>query len=131
MEQLQVMANTLKKNINLIFLGKLLLRLQNGEDLGPILETASAIDLQKIRNFLEGEIQYFSAQRDSKTQSLSEIKSNYEPPQNYYYKQECREPLEACLNETCLNANPKCFSRKMKANLKVLVKLVTPYLEKQ
>ena len=118
-------------SLSSIRLSMILIKIQNGESLDPVFSESSAEEMKEIRNFLESEIIYLSRLRDEKTISLSEIKSNFEPAPNYYYKQDCREPLESCLNETCLASNPVCFSRKMRMHIDVLTKILTPYLEKQ
>ncbi len=125
------MQNGQTKKISIMKLGEILLKIQNGEELDTILSDLSAFEMKEVRNFLEQELQYLSSFRDSAAMKLSEIKSNYEPVASYYYRQDCREPLEACLNETCLTSNPVCFSRKMKSQMQVLIKILTPYLEKQ
>ncbi|GAB4371020.1 MAG: hypothetical protein Kow0042_13530 [Calditrichia bacterium] len=125
------MAPETKTQLSILTLGKVLLKIQNGESLDTIINQLSAPEMKKLRNFLESEAIYLSSLLDDSLLGLSQIKSNYEPVPNYYYKQDCREPLESCLNETCLGSNPVCFSQKMKLQIEALIKLVTPYLEKQ
>ncbi|OPX34076.1 hypothetical protein B1H10_04425 [candidate division KSB1 bacterium 4484_188] len=119
------------KKLSTVQRGAILLKIQNGESVDSILSKMSAEEHKELRDFLETELLYLSELRDEKRLNLSQIKSNYEPAPNYYYKQDCHEPLESCLNETCLNANPDCFSRKMRTHIDVLIKLLTPFLEKQ
>ena len=119
------------KKISVIKLGEILLKIQEGKSLQSIISNFSASEMKQIRNFLESEVQYLSGLRDKPPLSLADIKSNFEPTPDYFYKQDCREPLESCLNETCFTSNPVCFSRKIKLHIEILIKLLTPYLEKQ
>ncbi len=118
-----------KNKISIIKRGQILLKIQKGESLEPIFTDLSAYQMKELRNFLEEEVIYLSSLKDDKAIKLSEIKSNYEPVPNYYYRQDCREPLEACLNETCLTSNPECFSRKMRGQIDEILKVMKPYLE--
>lgn len=110
-------------------LGEILLTIQSGENPEKLYSDFSAKEMQELRNFLEKELQYLSSLKTGSPLPISEIKGKYEQIPNYYYKQACREPLEACINETCLASNPECFSRKMKTHIDVLIKLLIPYME--
>ncbi len=116
------------KNIKLFLFGKILLKIQDEEDIFSLLSGLNAEEMKEVRDFLEEELIYLSQLRDKTPIQTSEIKSSYEPIPNYYYKQNCREPLESCINETCLYANPQCFNNKMKLQIEVLVRLLKPYL---
>lgn len=88
----------------------------------------SAPQLQDLRNFLEQQIRHFSAVQDETALTFEDIKNQLEPIPNYYHKQDCREPLEACYNETCLASNPTCFSKKMRAQINVLIEMLNKYI---
>ncbi|RMF60388.1 MAG: hypothetical protein D6748_04195 [Calditrichaeota bacterium] len=108
-----------------------LMQLIRGGDLGSIIDPLNAHQLQELRNFLEDQIIYLSNKRDLNPLTLAEIKTNLEPIPNYYWAQDCREPLEACFNETCLTSNSQCFSKKMKQQINALIKILKPYLSPQ
>lgn len=124
------MAQEDTAKISLIRRGEILLKILAGEDLDSICSQLTAIELKGLRDFLEEEVGYLSTLRDKNAVQISDIKSNYEPATNYYYNQDCREPLESCLNETCYTSNPACFSRKMKTHLNSVIEQLTPYLKK-
>ncbi len=123
------MTNDNGNTLTILEKSEILLRIQKGELLDDLFEEFNAEQMQQVRNFLEEELQYLHQLQEGKPLSLTEIRTNYEPIPNYYYKQACREPLEACLNETCFLSNPECFSRKMKLQIHTLIKLITPLLE--
>jgi len=88
----------------------------------------SAPQLQDLRDFLEQQIHHFSALQDETPLTFENIKNQLEPIPNYYHKQDCREPLEACYNETCLASNPTCFSKKMRSQIGVLIETLNKYI---
>lgn len=108
---------------------EIMLKLINGGNIEEIIQSLTAVQLQELRNFLEHQILHLSTATDDSPLTLAEIKANFEPIPNYYWSQDCREPLESCYNETCLASNPGCFSRKMKKQLLVLLTRLHPYLE--
>ncbi len=88
----------------------------------------SAPQMQDLRNFLEQQIRHFSALQDDTPLNSEHIKNQLEPIPNYYHKQDCREPLDACYNETCLASNPTCFSKKMRSQIAVLIEMLNKYI---
>ena len=108
---------------------QILLQLLDKEPPADIFADLSAPQLQDLRDFLESQILHLASLRDQGQLSLAEIKGRLEPVPNYYYKQDCREPLEACLNETCLASNPICFSNKMKSQIQVILMILQGYLD--
>ncbi len=88
----------------------------------------SAPQIQELRNFLEQQIVHLSTGKSQTPLTQEQVKNRYEPVPNYYHKQYCREPLEACYNETCLASNPSCFSKKMQTQLEVTLNMIKEYL---
>ena len=125
------MLSTPPKKLSILKLGEILLKIHDGEDLKPVYAQLSAAEMKELRNFLEEELLYLSSLEDEAPLTLTEIKSRYEPVPNYYYQQDCREPLESCLNETCLASNPTCFTRKIKSHIHILIQLISPFFGKQ
>lgn len=120
------------KKLNIIQRTDILLKLvHQEEEPGQIFARLNAHQLQELRNFLENQILHFSKLKDDTPLSLSGIKEKLEPIPNYYYKQDCREPIDACYNETCITSYPQCFSKKMKLQLKVILELFSKYTEPQ
>ena len=122
-------AKSSKNKLSVVKKTELLLMLLNGE--GRFEETYSklnAFQMQDLRNFLEYQIMHFSALKDEHPLTLAEIKSRLEPVPNYYYKQDCREPLDSCYNETCIASYPGCFSKKMNTQFKVILDILREYL---
>ncbi len=125
------MIKKTKKQVGLLNRAKIMERIVLGDDISDMLKTFSAPQLQQLRTFLLDEVVYLSREMDETPRTISTIKEMFEPIPNYYYRQDCREPLEACYNETCLASNPGCFSRKMQGQIDVLLKLLQGYLQNQ
>ena len=121
------MSNVNISNFPLFKYGEILLLIKNQENLDNYISGLSPEDTQKLRNFLEEELKYLAKLKDDQSYILTKIKSNYEPIANYYYKQDCKEQLEACTNETCYNSNPACFKNKIYRQIEVLRGLLEPF----
>ncbi|NOX35959.1 MAG: hypothetical protein GXO78_00325 [Calditrichaeota bacterium] len=117
-----------RESLNLLIRAHILKRLLNGESLEQVYPRLTVYQLQELRDFLQEEVVYLSSMKDDPPLTVADIKERYEPIPNYYYRQDCREPLDSCYNETCLTSNPICFSKKMKGQLAELVKLLQQYL---
>lgn len=119
-----------KNKLGVIKKAEVTLKLLQGkaaiEDIYPRL---NAFQMQDLRDYLEQQVIHFSALKDETPLTLAEIKSKLEPIPNYYYKQDCREPVDACFNETCIASYPSCFSNKMKTQLKVILELLQEYTQ--
>ena len=124
------MSTEQKTELNILQKADLLLKLQTGQNIDDLLAGLSALQLQETQNFLIEEIQYIHRLNDNPTPSTEEIKSNFETATNYYYKQDCKEPLESCFDESCFKANPACFSKKMRSHISVLTNLLLPLFNK-
>ena len=107
---------------------EIMLKLINTGNIDELLPGFTAPQLQELRNFLEQQILHLSRVKDTSPITLAEIKAEFEPIPNYYWSQDCREPLESCFTETCITSNPGCFSQKMKRQLTVLLNRLQPYL---
>ncbi len=123
-------AKLFKNKLGVIKKAEVVLKLLQGhtaiEDIYPRL---NAFQMQDLRDYLEQQVVHFSALRDETPLTLAEIKSKLEPIPNYYYKQDCREPMDACFNETCIASYPGCFSNKMKTQLKVILEMLREYTQ--
>ncbi|RMH89416.1 MAG: hypothetical protein D6681_14470 [Calditrichaeota bacterium] len=108
---------------------EVMMRLLIQQGIDDLCQEFSAPQMQDLRDFLEQQVLHLSQLMDAAPISLTDIKDGFEPIPNYYYRQDCREPLEACFNETCLASNPSCFSRKMKTQLLVLQRMLERYLQ--
>lgn len=126
-----MLTKSAKPRLGVIKKSEMLLHLLRGEMLDKDLKKLSAPQLQDLRNFLENQIKHLSEDSEGGGYSLTDIKNHLEPIPNYYYKQDCREPLEACFNETCLASNPSCFSNKMRGQVGEILTLLKPLLEGQ
>ncbi|GAB4332428.1 MAG: hypothetical protein Kow0037_09930 [Calditrichia bacterium] len=122
-----------KKNVVLspLLLAEFSVKLKKGVDISEELKRLSAEELRAARDYFENLIQTFGKNRDGRMITRQETRANFEPIPNYYYKQDCREPLEACINETCLSSNPQCFSRKMMDQIEMLLEQLKPYYKRQ
>lgn len=109
---------------------KILLRILYKKEIESVLVELAAPQMQDLRNFLEEEIIYLSSTIDPSPMTQNDIKSQYEPVDHYYTKQDCREPLDACTTETCYTLNPICFSRKMESHINILTDLLAEYIFK-
>ncbi len=117
------------KNLSVIKRAQILLTLiKNHSTVLPI-QDFTPEELKLLRNFLEQEIIFLSARNNGTPMTLAEIKTHLEPATTYYYQQDCREPVSACINETCYTSNPACFSKKMIGQLEVLIQLLQPYFQ--
>jgi hypothetical protein len=107
-----------------------LMRIVDEADLEPFFGQLSALQMQDFRNFLENQLIYLATIKKETILGQSIIRSKYEPAAEYYRRQNCGEVVEACLDESCHPNNPVCFSMKMSLQIKVLLDLLKPYLEK-
>lgn len=107
-----------------------LVRLISDPDSEELTSGLSASQLQKLRDFLESELIFFSSHNGAQLTG-EELKSKYKPIPDYYYSYDCRESLDSCYNEACLASNPNCFSRKMKEQIKISLDLLSEYLRKE
>ena len=124
-----MLGKTINKKLGVVQKTNILLSfLANATVDSTDISNLSAPQMQDLRNFLEQQIRHFSALQDEKGLMLEDIKNQLEPIPNYYHKQDCREPLEACYNETCLASNPTCFSKKMRSQIRVLVEILNKYI---
>jgi len=106
----------------------ILLILMNDGNLESMTKNLSALQMQQLRDFLENEVLFLSSLKDERPLKLEEIKDHYEPIPNYFRHQGCFEPMDACYNETCTTSNPGCFSKKMRGQIAVTLKLLKRYL---
>jgi hypothetical protein len=115
------------KKLDVLQKAEFLLKLINGESLDSLVSELSAFQLKAFRNLLEDELLYLSSLNGDRLER-DRIRSKYPSVNNYYYTYDCREELDDCHNETCLDVNPNCFSRKMKEQIQVLVDMLSLYL---
>lgn len=118
---------TARQKLSVLQRSEILLKLLKTGDVSELYPHLSAPQMRDLRNLIEQQVIRLSAAAGDEL-GPQKIKDELEPVPNYYYKQDCQEPLDVCYNETCLASNPICFSNKMKSQLEVLVKLVRPYL---
>ncbi|HQV30288.1 MAG TPA: hypothetical protein PKV71_00345 [Calditrichia bacterium] len=123
-----MLTKSSKPRLGVVKKTEILMALLHGGNFQEHLKKLSAPQLQDLRNFLEKQLIHLSAKADGEQLTLTDIKGHLEPIPNYYYKQDCREPMDACFNETCLASNPSCFSRKMNGQIEVLLNLLKPNL---
>lgn len=116
------------RKIGITTRSEILLKLIHQEDWADTVSRLTAPQLQDLRNFLEQQVVHLSASSGGQKLTEEALRSKLEPVPNYYYKQDCREPLEACINETCLASNPGCFSKKMHTQLEVILSVLREYL---
>ncbi len=102
--------------------------IESPETLPELFKNLTAPQMQDLRNYLIDQIIYISGLMGEVPLSKAEILSQMEPVPNYYHKQYCREPLDACINESCMASNPSCFSKKMRTQIDVLVNIILSYL---
>jgi|GEM_PF-4338733 len=117
------------QNLSILQKARLCTDLASGIPLEEALRGFSASELQHVRDYLKQQILYYSATLDRKQLMPQDLNEIIGPIPNYYHKQDCREPLEACLNETCISSFPHCFSRKMNEQSNSLVNVLLPYLK--
>lgn len=90
-----------------------------------------AIQMQELRDFLMLVLRHVYYQKHSKNLDEEKIKAKMLPIQTYYQSMDCREPLFACFNESCLGSNPACFSNKMKGQIEVILEELYPLMDFQ
>jgi hypothetical protein len=106
---------------------QILMHILQHKDPEQIFIRLSATQMKDLRDFLENEIVYVSSSQGSPVKK-NELKDTYPVTSEYYRKQDCHEPLESCLDETCYRANPVCFSLKMKTHIAILLDKIQVYL---
>ena len=107
-----------------------LMKIIDAEELETLFSHLSALQMRDLRNFLENQLVYLATLNKESVMGQSIIRAKYEPAGEYFRRQNCGEPLESCLDESCHPNNPVCFSMKMSLQIKVLQDLLKPYLEK-
>jgi hypothetical protein len=90
------------------------------DDPEGIYQELSSLEMKELRNFLEDEIIFLGKTEDSVI-TKGHLREAYPSVQEYYRKQDCHEPLEACIDESCLKSNPVCFSIKMRTQMEFLL----------
>jgi hypothetical protein len=107
-----------------------MMKIIDAEELETLFSHLSALQMRDLRNFLENQLVYLATLNKESVMGQSIIRAKYEPAGEYFRRQNCGEPLESCLDESCHPNNPVCFSMKMSLQIKVLQDLLKPYLEK-
>ena len=125
------MKNSDTKKLSTIQKAKILKEIIDGKPIDQYFHDFTALQMKCLRDFLENEIQYVSQLQDKKPLDIEGIKSRYVRASEYYRNQDCHEPLESCLDETCYKTNPICFSMKMSTHIEVLQGMLRPYLKKE
>lgn len=125
-----LLKNT-SKTLSILQKARLSTDLASGIPLSEALKGFSASEMQQVRNYLKEQILHYSASLDRKQLMTQDLDEAVGPIPNYYHRQDCREPLEACLNETCISSFPQCFSRKMNEQSASLAEILFPYLMRQ
>ncbi len=105
--------STLKK-------AQILLKILRQDDPEEFYQELSSLEMRELRNFLEDEIIFLNGAENPGI-TKEQLRKAYPSVQEYYRKQDCHEPLEACIDESCLKSNPVCFSFKMRTHLEVLL----------
>lgn len=89
----------------------------------------TAPELRSLRDFLLEQVIHLSPGKKYGDIVKNAVMDKFEPIPKYFHRQVCREPLEACYNETCMASNPLCFSRKMKGQVELLVSELQPVIQ--
>ncbi|MBN2366540.1 MAG: hypothetical protein EH225_11555 [Calditrichaeota bacterium] len=114
-------------HLSLIQRSRILLQVLRKDDPETLYADLTSIQLKEMRNFLEQEIIFLSRARGL-TISEDDLRRGYPSVQEYYRKQDCHEPLESCIDETCLLSNPVCFGMKMKNQIGTLLEKLVEYI---
>ncbi|NOQ96773.1 MAG: hypothetical protein GQ561_01280 [Calditrichae bacterium] len=125
------MKNSEAKKLSTIQKAKILKEIIDGKPIDQFFHDFSASQMKCLRDFLEKELQYISNLQDKNPLDIKSIKSRYVRASEYYRNQDCHEPLESCLDESCYTTNPICFSMKMSSHILVLQEILRPYLKKE
>ena len=118
-----------KKPLGLLKQSDLLVALLTDGDYKTLLKKMKSTEVRAARDFLIDQVISCSEKNDAPVPTREAIQKGFEPIPNYFYKQDCREPLESCFNETCLTSNPGCFSKKVQAQIDVVVRQLQPLLK--
>jgi hypothetical protein len=119
------------KKLSTIQKAKILKEIIDGKPIDQHFHDFSALQMKNLRDFLEKELIYVSNLQDKNPLDIESIKSRYVKASEYYRNQDCSEPLESCLDESCYTSNPICFSMKMSSHILVLQENLIPYLKKE
>jgi hypothetical protein len=117
------------KRLNTLQKAKILKQILDGQKIDHYFHEFSAPQMKDLRDFLENQILDLSKRSDENPLERQEIKGKYQPTPEYYHQQDCNEPLDSCLDETCYKANPVCFGLKMSAHMNILVNLIEDYVK--
>lgn len=130
MQRGTMLTKRTKRKLGVVKRAEILLKLtgQDADAFDDAYKSFSAQQARELRDFLEQQVLHFSKKKDEEAFSLEAVKEKMEPIPNYFYKQDCREPMESCFNETCLASNPGCFKKKIKGQLAVILDLLDNYI---
>ena len=125
------MKNSESKYLSTIQKAKILKEIIDGKPIDQYFHDFSALQMRSLRDFLEKELQYVSQLQDKNPLDIESIKARYIRASEYFRNQDCHEPLESCLDESCYTTDPICFSMKMSTHIQVLQEILEPYLKKE
>jgi hypothetical protein len=125
------MKDSEAKKLSTIQKAKILKEIIDGKSIDQYFHDFTALQMKSLRDFLEKEVQYLSHLRDKNPLDIASIKARYVRASEYYRNQDCHEPLESCLDESCYLTNPICFSLKMATYIRVLQEILKPYMKKE
>ena len=115
------------KRITTLQKAKILKQILDDQKIDHYFHEFSAPQMRELRDFLENQVIDLSSRTDQNPMDRSGVKEKYQPTTEYYHQQDCNEPLDSCLDESCYKANPVCFGLKMSTHVIILVNLIESY----
>jgi hypothetical protein len=83
------------------------------QDIIEFMKEINLINLLGLREFLFLQAKDLAEKLLNKNISRQTLQKKMIPVSKYFHSQDCREPLESCVNDTCYELYPSCFKRKL------------------
>ena len=73
----------------------------------------SIANLLGLREFLYLQAKDLAEKIINKNITKQALQKKMTPVTKYFHSQDCREPLDSCVNDTCYELDPPCFTKKL------------------
>ena len=103
---------------------QILYLIANKLDIIEFMKEISTAKLLGLREFLYLQIKDLGEKFLKKNITKQMMQKRMTPVSKYYHSQECREPLEACTNDTCYELYGACFTKKLFGQIGVLYEFI-------
>ena len=85
--------------------------------LDSYLKDLSCVQLIEVRQLIEDVILDKFSESESLHSTLGELQNEWTPVSKYFDANNCRETVDACLDNSCHTRNTVCFSAKLRGQI--------------